>query len=115
MYQKNSEILYKILIKFHNYFIKPLNQDIQFYYDFIGYVMANKDIKTFEKVLKYIKDIVTFLDVIYKYRDDIISYFTKPIKIKPELKLIKKNILMKMQKKIGHQNMILIQRTRKNI
>ena len=91
LYQKNSEILYKILIKFHNYFIKPLNQDIQFYYDFIGYVMANKDIKTFEKVLKYIKDIVTFLDVIYKYRDDIISYFTKPTKIKPELKLIKKN------------------------
>ena len=90
LYQKNSEILYKILIKFHNYFIKPLNQDIQFYYDFIGYVMANKDIKTFEKVLKYIKDIVTFLDAIYKYRDDIISYFKKPIKIKPELKLIKK-------------------------
>ena len=78
--EENAEIIYKILIKFHKYFIKPLNQDIEFYNNFLGYVintMDKKDKKTIEKVLKYIKDIETFLNIINKYRDDIIRYFIK--------------------------------------
>ena len=86
----NPEILYEILIKFLPYFFKPLNQNIEFYYKFMEFIKNNKDIKTFDKALKYIKDIETYLNVIYKYKDYIISYFKKPYLIMSELKLVKK-------------------------
>ena len=93
LYKKNREVLFEILIKFQSYFLKPLNQDIEFYNQLIGYSIQNKELKITEKVLKYIKDLEIFLIVINKHKNDIIDYFEKPIKVKSELKLEKKNFL----------------------
>lgn len=94
LHKENPEVLYNILIKFQSYFLKPLNQDLEFNNKFIGYSIQNKDLKTTEKVLKYIKDIETYLNVINTYKDDFIDYFEKPIKIKSELKLVKKKFII---------------------
>ena len=97
LYKINKNTLYEILIKLHSYFLKPLDQDLEFYNDFFGYAIEknNKDEKIVEKVLKYIKDIETFLNVIIDNKDNIIEYYKEPIKIKSELKLIKKKFIEK--------------------
>ena len=92
LYKENNKVLYEILIMFHSYFLKSLNQDLDFYKDFIGYVIDNKDMKTFKKALNYIKDIETFVNVINIYKEKIFKNYNdlEPITIKSDLKLIKR-------------------------
>ena len=54
---------------FHSYFIKPLNNDLDFFINFIEYVLENKDKEAFKKALDYIKDIVTFISVINAHKE----------------------------------------------
>ena len=93
LYKENANILYEILVIFYSQFIKPLNQDLDFYNNFIRYVIENKELNEFEKILNYIKDTKTFIYVIYNNKDEIFNKFNdiKPIKLSFELKLIKKN------------------------
>ena len=92
LYKENNNVLYEILIMFHSYFIKPLNNDLDFFINFIEYVLENKDKEAFKKALDYIKDIVTFISVINAHKEKIVEKFIdfEPININPELKLIKK-------------------------
>ena len=94
LYKVNKDILYDILINFRFHFSKPLNQDFEFYNQFIKYLLDNKyDSKIFEKILNYIKDIETYLKIIYEHRKNIINAYKdiKPIKIPSDLILIKKD------------------------
>jgi hypothetical protein len=94
LYKENKNVLYDILVKFHSHFSKPLNQDFEFYNQFIKYLLDNKyDSKIFEKILNYIKDIETYLKIIYEHRKNIINAYKdiKPIKIPSDLILIKKD------------------------
>ena len=95
LYKENNNVLYEILIMFHSYFIKPLNNDLDFFINFIEYVLENKDKEAFKKALDYIKDIVTFISVINAHKEKIVEKFIdfEPININPELKLIKKKDL----------------------
>jgi len=92
LYKENNKVLFEILIMFHSYFKKPLNQDLNFYTNFIEYTIDNNDMKTFKKALDYIKDIETFVYVINTHKEKIVTNYPdlEPINIKPELKLIKK-------------------------
>ena len=112
-HQKYAFILYKILIKFKSYFINNITNDIKFYYDFFGYIIRIKNEKIFLKILDYIKDIETFLYIINQYKDQISKIFHKliPIKIKNELKIIKKernkdidNIIDSLEEIIDYSN-----------
>ena len=94
LYKVDKNILFDILINFRSHFSKPLNQDFEFYNRFIKYLLDNKyDAKIFEKILNYIKDIETYLKVIYEHRKNIINTYKdiKPIKIPSNLILIKKD------------------------
>ena len=97
LYENNPELLYEILIAYYSSFNRPLNQDLDFYDNFIEYIF-NKNIECdiFEKVLFYFNDldIESFLYIINKNKERIIKKYDehrfKPIIINDNLKLIKK-------------------------
>ena len=90
LYKENYKVVYEILIMFNSHFLKPIYQDLEFYQNFIKYIIENKDIKIFRKSLNYLKDIETFVSVINCQKEKILEYFKdiEPITIKSELKLI---------------------------
>ena len=100
----NSDILYEILIIYHSHFKNPLNQESEFYNNFIVYAMnQEKELKIFERILDYIEDIETFLYVINENKDKIFKKYddlkTKPINLASNLKLIKKEYKEENQNK----------------
>ena len=92
LYKENDTVLYDILIMFSSYFLKPLNQDFDFYEKFIEHVINDKDSKNFEKAISYINDIEIYVSIINYFKNEIYEKYKDigPIKIKPELKLTKK-------------------------
>ena len=94
----NSKILYEILITYYSHFKIPLNQDFNFYNNFIIYAInKGKDLEIFERALNYIDDIEIFLYVINENKNDIFKKYedlkNEPIEIASNLKLIKKEYL----------------------
>ena len=75
LYDKKPEDLYEILLIYHTHFIYPINKDLNFFNNFIPYAIANKDFSFFEKGLKYIKDIETFLIIIEKNKKAIFEKY----------------------------------------
>ena len=64
-YEGNADILYEILIIYYSHFKNPLNQDSEFYNNFISYAIKNqKELSKIERILNYINDIETFICVI---------------------------------------------------
>ena len=63
---KRPKDLYEILIIYKGQFKYPINQDYDFYNNFIMYVIEYKDFQALEKVLNYIKDIETYLNILEK-------------------------------------------------
>ena len=93
----DSKDLYEILLIYNSHFLNPINQDLNFFIDFIDYCVKNKDFQTFEKGLNYVTDIETFVRVINKTKEDIVKAYIninkspfKTIELKDNLKL-KKN------------------------
>jgi len=51
----NSDILYEILIIYYSHFLNPLNQDKEFYNNFIKYsIKKDKELNIFKRILNYI-------------------------------------------------------------
>ena len=92
LYKENDTVLYDILVMFSSYFLKPLNQDFDFYKKFIEHVIDDKDSTNFEKAINYINDIEIYVCTINHFKNKIYEKYKDigPIKIKPELKLTKK-------------------------
>ena len=94
-YEGNKYILYEILIIYYSHFNNPLNQDLNFYNEFVRYVIkTKKESKILKRVLNYIDDIETFIYVINSNKIDIITNYeefrNKPIILSSNLKLIKR-------------------------
>ena len=104
----NANILYEILIIYNKHFKEPLNQEPDFYNNFLDYAInKGKNYENFDIILDYIEDIETFLFVInnnknkiYKKYDDNIR--KKPIILSSNLKLIKKEYKDDDKKEIDH-------------
>ena len=96
IFAENSEVLYEILLVYHSYFLNSINQDFDFFVQFIEYCASKKEFKSFKNGLNYIRDIETFITVINKTKETIVeNYVTsnnsfEPIKLKADLDLIKK-------------------------
>jgi len=109
--ERNSKILYDILITYYSHFKIPLNQDFNFYNNFIIYAIKNgKDLEIFERALNYIDDIEIFLNVINENKDDIFRKYedlkNEPIEIASNLNLIKKKYIKDKQTKTELDNII---------
>ena len=95
----NSNILYEILIKYYSHFKFPLNQDFNFYNNFIKHAInKGKDLEIFERALNYIDDIEIFLYAINENKDVIFNKYyedlkNEPIEIAWNLKLNKKEYI----------------------
>jgi len=94
--ERNADILYEILIIYYLHFKVPLNQDFEFYNNFIRYaIKKQKELNIIERITKYIDDIETFIYVINKNKAGIVKKYydelkKKPIILSSNLKLIKK-------------------------
>ena len=102
--QGNAKILYEILITYYSHFKIPLNQDTEFYNNFVIYAINNgKDYDVFDIVLNYIDQIETFLYVINQNKVEIFKKYddlkNDPIVLASNLKLIKKEYKVENQKK----------------
>ena len=91
----NADILYEILIIYYSHFKVPLNQDKEFYNNFIIYeIKKEKKSNIIERILHYIDNIETFIYVINENKLDILKkyddFINKPIALSSNLKLIKK-------------------------
>ena len=91
----NADILFEILIIYYYHFKDSLNQDSEFYNNFISYaIKKQKELNIIERILNYIDDIETFVCVINKNKKDIFKKYNdlrnKPISLSSNLKLIKK-------------------------
>ena len=100
----NASVLYEILIIYYSHFNEPLNQDIDFYNNFIKYAINNeKAYKILNRILDYIDDIETFLYVINENKIEIFKKYDdlreKPIELSSNLKLIKKEYKEKQKTK----------------
>ena len=93
-FEGSNKILYEILITYYSHFKNPLNQDSEFYNQFIIYAInKGKNLEIFEIILDYIDDIETFLYVINNNKVDIFKNYdlkNEPLKLGSDLKLIKK-------------------------
>ena len=77
LFNKKSNDLYEILLIYNAHFKYPINQDLYFINKFIKYSILNKEFSVFEKVLNYIRDIDTFINVIEKNKEEIFHKYIK--------------------------------------
>ena len=90
----NTNILYEILIIYYSHFKTPLNQNKEFYNNFISYAKKKKKLYIFKRILNYIDDIETSVYVINENKVDIFNNYNdlknKPIILSSNLKVIKR-------------------------
>ena len=91
----NTHILYEILITYYSHFNIKLNQNSEFFNNLVKYAINKlNNFEIFLSILNYIDDIETFLYVINENKKEIFKEYdelkNKPIKLSPNLKLIKK-------------------------
>ena len=85
--------LYEILLIYNTNFLKQIDQDLKFFENFIDYTIKNKEFSVFENSLNYILYFDLIINVINKKKEEIIDKYDndfKTIKIKPDLKVNKK-------------------------
>ena len=109
----NAKILYEILILYYSHFKVPLNQETEFYNNFVKYAInKGKDYEIFNRIINYIDDIETFLYVINENKIEIFNKYDdlkkEPIKLSSNLKLIKKEYNENKKIKTELDNIITI-------
>ena len=99
-YEENIEVLFEILILYFSHFLNPINENKNFFVKFISYTISKNEFYNFINGLNMIKDLETLIIVIEKTKRQIINKYVNsfnssqntfyPIKIKDNIKLIKK-------------------------
>ena len=113
LYNKNPDDLYKILLIYKAHFKFPINQNFDFFNNFISYNVKNKDFTLFKKGLDYIRDIETFIKVIEKNKEDIFNKYNSQIIdncIKLDNLKFKKNDVIEIESKITQEKKISIEK-----
>ncbi len=71
---KKKKILYEILLTYNEYFTNNINQNLEFFNNFIEHAI-NKTFPDFEKGLNYIDDIETYISIIETKKEKIFEKF----------------------------------------
>ena len=100
--KENVQILYEILIIYYSHLKNPLNQNFEFYNNFIIYAINTQiTFELFKQILNYIDDIETFLYVLNNNKYEILKNYdnldSRPIRLDSNLKLIKKEYIEENQ------------------
>jgi predicted RNA-binding protein with RPS1 domain len=96
LFAEKCDVLYEILLIYFSNFLKPINQNLDFFDKFIDYCVYTKELTLLEIGLNYIKDIEAFIKIVDKFKVKILDYIfiptksLKPIILKDNLELIKK-------------------------
>ena len=77
LFSEKKQDLFDILLIYHTHFKYPIPQDLNFFYEFIEYIISKKEFNHFQIGINYIKNIETFINVIYKNLDKIYEKFVK--------------------------------------
>ena len=107
--EKNSNVLYEILIIYTTHFKYPINKNYQFFNKFTEYTILNKDFSAFLICLDYIKDLETYINVIegtkqYFYE----KYHKSDDRQKNEKHIIKIDKSLKLKKNVDLVNPVII-------
>ena len=94
LFSNNPKDLYEILLVFHLHFKFPIKQNFTLLNEFIKYIVENEDFTNFNIGLNYIKDIVTFIDIIENNKENIYNKYTK----NNEKNIIKMDNNLKLEK-----------------
>ena len=68
LFREKKEDLFEILLIYNTHFKNPINQDLQFFEEFIKNTIEKKDFETFKIGIRFIKEIEIFLNVMEKYK-----------------------------------------------
>ena len=96
LFTERWEVLYEILLIYFSHISISINKDLDFFVKFFSYTASKKEFEFFEKGLKYIRDIETFISIIDKIKEQIVIEYViysesfNPINLKDNLELIKK-------------------------
>ena len=77
LFLQKKKDLYEILLIYNTHFKYPINQDLNFFLDFIEDIILNKDFKSFQIGINYIKTIEIYIEIIYQNKDKIFNKFIK--------------------------------------
>jgi len=77
LFKNKPNDLYEILLIYYSHFKNPINQNFEFFNQFIKYTILNKEFTFFERGLSYIRDIETYLNIIEKNKVDIFNKYIK--------------------------------------
>ena len=96
LFEEKCEILSEILLIYSSNFFNPIPQNLDFFVNFISYIISKKEFSVFENGLNFITHIEAFIIVIEKVKVQIVDKYVisnnsfKPIKLRGSLELIKK-------------------------
>ena len=104
LYTENWEVLYEILVIYFVHFLKPIEQNFDFFVKFISHIILKRDFSHFKIGLNFIIDTETFISVIEKTKEEIINKYAKndfkPITLKASLTLKKEDKIKEMDELI---------------
>ena len=96
LYEINKEDLYEILLIYNTHLKKPINQDLNFFCNFIKYILEKKEVNLFQIGISYIEDIEIYIHVIEENKEKISKKYSKDsenyiLKVENKLKFNKIN------------------------
>ena len=97
--KSNPKRLYEIMLIFSEYFKNPINENYQFYNNFVKYAILNKDFPVFQNGLKYITDLETFINVIDENKD---SFYDRYLNTNDDSK--REKCILKLDKNLKIKN-----------
>ena len=77
LFKKNKKELFEILLIYNAHFKFPIKQDFNFFKDFIQYAIEKEDFTIFKCGLNYIKDLVTFIDIMEINKEEMFNLYTQ--------------------------------------
>ena len=77
LFKKSKKELFEILLIYNAHFKYPIKQDFKFIKDFIQYAIKKEDFAIFQCGLNYIKDLVTFIDIMEINKEEMFNLYTQ--------------------------------------
>ena len=110
LFSEKKQDLYEILIIYYTHLKNAIPQDLNFFYEFIEDTITKKEFKFFQIGINYIKNIETFVDVIFKNLNKIYDKFVNDSTDFEKYNIIvDKNLTLKEISKSGNNYILKVE------